>query len=613
MSKIISAFSSKTMASLFQNYLTEKGHNVLSVDSGKDLLLHALTDSPDFIVSELSLPQIDGFNISRIIKNSREMSSTKVILCTLEKDSVRQYWADISSCDLLYQLKDNDISTLDDELTRLANSCENKPAAIDTGRKLNLGATGVAENDLLPFIINSYDRNFFSLHTIKSAFENSRDFNFDVLFSQLSKSVMSVINYDALGIIINSSPIRTYFSYSKELSGYEREDFERICQADFEEKAISVKRFEWKKSLNQVMEKDGITGQNAIKSSESFPSEPSETLSFTMTIGCGRLEAFNTRTTDRLSFVLDTYTHLYHQAIKYNHLAEAEENIEKAFARFVPQRVIDDVISGTAHDTNNAGEKRKVAVSMTDIRSFTSISEINEPEKVVEFLNTFFTKMGAIIKRHGGIIDKFMGDCIMALFGAPESYEDNGARAARAAIEMHQAIKDMDVPLNMPAGMTFSIGTGIHYGDMIVGSLGSEDKKEYTVIGDNVNIASRLEGLTKLYGAPIIISDAVREDFGNEVPARHMDNVKVKGKSVAIPIYALYPDGLTESESFYENYKKGLNQYILGNFTIAVEYFEKALALNQKDKASALMIERCHEFKQNQPEKWDGAVMLTTK
>jgi class 3 adenylate cyclase len=137
-----------------------------------------------------------------------------------------------------------------------------------------------------------------------------------------------------------------------------------------------------------------------------------------------------------------------------------------------------------------------------------------------------------IIKKHGGTIDKFIGDAIMAEFGTPVSYEDNCKRAVSAAYEMRDALSSVELgDLVMPEGMTFNIGIGIHYGDVIVGSIGSKDKVDYSVIGDNVNLASRLEGLTKTYGVQIVVSDSVRKDAGEDsFFFRHLDDVRVKGK-----------------------------------------------------------------------------------
>ncbi len=158
-----------------------------------------------------------------------------------------------------------------------------------------------------------------------------------------------------------------------------------------------------------------------------------------------------------------------------------EKNVRKAFCRFVPEQIIDNLVKDADQSAQiTVGEKRNVAILFSDIRSFTSISELNKPETIVAFLNRYFTTMCTIIKKHGGTIDKFIGDAIMALFGAPVSYEDNCRRAVAAAYEMRQALETVPLEdLVLPQGMKFNIGIGIHYGDVIVGSIGSNEKTDY--------------------------------------------------------------------------------------------------------------------------------------
>jgi class 3 adenylate cyclase len=220
--------------------------------------------------------------------------------------------------------------------------------------------------------------------------------------------------------------------------------------------------------------------------------------------------------------------------------------------------------------------------------------------------------MVEIIKKYGGTIDKFIGDAIMVLFGAPISYNDNAQRAVDTALEMYSKLSEIPCSdLKFPEGMKFDIGIGIHLGDVIVGNIGSKDKTNYTVIGDAVNLASRLEGLTKLYGSKIVISESVAEKLNKATNATLLDSVKVKGKKEDVRVYSVTEKPM--DSDFVKNYEKGLDLYRKGAFDLAISYFKKAIKILPQDKAANLMLERCTQFKENPPENWDGAIALTSK
>lgn len=292
-----------------------------------------------------------------------------------------------------------------------------------------------------------------------------------------------------------------------------------------------------------------------------------------------------------------------------------KRKINTMFSKFVPQEVIQELLSKRDDTDLQVGEKRSVAIIFSDIRSFTVISENNTAEKIVSFLNTYFDRMGAVIREHGGTIDKFLGDAILAVFGAPVSYENNAERALRAAIGMAEALREID-----PAGLVlpkegFSSGIGVHEGTVIVGNIGSRDKFDYTVIGDNVNLASRLEGLTKHYHVPIILSDTVLNTIGDIIAVREVDTVRVKGKEQPTTLYTVFPEGyeVPDAESL-ASYRKGIQLYKMGNWTTAIDYFEQVLASAPEDYLSGMYIERCREFAQTPPpEDWGGAIRLDFK
>ena len=411
--------------------------------------------------------------------------------------------------------------------------------------------------------------------------------------------------------------LESFYICGENFTETEITDFLTVCMTDFETQFPNqnMSKLVPQKIASKFPLEEFHTEELPLSAYQTFPLyDTNEKLIGTVHIV--REGAFTTKQVDLFSFAAKEMTRIIESTIRMKTKLKFERNIRKAFSRFVPEQIIDELVDGAEAEAKvGVGEKRDVAILFCDIRSFTNISECNKPETVVGFLNRYFTAMCTIIKKHGGTVDKFMGDAIMALFGAPVSYEDNSRRAVAAACEMRKIIPKIPLEdLVLPAGMKFDAGIGIHYGDVIVGSIGSADKTDYSVIGDNVNLASRIEGLTKTYGTTILVSGAVKDDIkGEEFIYRHLDNVKVKGKEKPVPIYAV--DNTLEDfpAEYRDYYDKAFDLYRKGVWNLAKEYFQKALDVCEKDKAAALMLSRCEAFILNPPENWDGAIAYNTK
>ncbi|MBP5443139.1 MAG: response regulator [Treponema sp.] len=611
--KVLVAFDSSTMRRLVAKSLKEDGYTVIEAKDGIEALTLLHTERPDAVVVYIELPVISGYNISRIVKNSNEMSDMVVIICALEENSVYNFWVENSLSDGLFVPEKENLSELSSMLERNLQGIEKKSKP---GRKKKIEAPD--QTKLIETAISAFDKELFNLYTIQSAYKNGiSEFNISRLVEELAKSISGIYNYDVLGVIIKSKEPIEYYAKNPSMSQDEFDDFIDVCHSEYMSLHKKSGKISWQKNrqtilpTNQEEQKNVITKK--VKTYETLPRELSDEIPFTIHIASFNNVSINPRTRERLNFLINIYSKLFIRAIDYNAAKDNEVKMRKAFSHFIPPAIINQMLVSGDETNSTVGEKREVAILICDIRNFTTISEINEAEKVVEFLNSYFATMGRIIKKHGGTIDKFMGDAIMALFGAPESYEDNGNRAANAALEMRHALNDMEITLNLPVDYVFEIGTGIHYGATIVGSIGSEEKKEYTVIGDNVNIASRIEGLTKLYGVPIIISESVKKDLHDGQYVRHLDTVKVKGKSNSVAIYELNSADTETDPIFLDYYEKGMNQYSMGNFEIASEYFSKAIKKCPSDKASKVLLERCKVYIHDRPENWDGAFALTTK
>ena len=441
---------------------------------------------------------------------------------------------------------------------------------------------------------------------------------FSEIVEKLLNLVCETCEIPAAAIFLSEEDgVEGFFINADNFTDQQTNDFLKVCLTDFEERFPNqnVSNFMPRRLRKEIDLEKFHSEVIPLSAYQLFDFKDSKMKSFG-TLHLVREGAFTEKQLDIFSYLVKESALLLETALKEKKRIKFERNIRKAFSRFVPEQIIDELVDEVDKQKQvKVGEKRDVAVLFSDIRSFTNISEKNKPEAIVAFLNRYFTVMCRIIKKHGGMIDKFIGDAIMAVFGAPVSYEDNARRAVAAASEMREALPSVPLEdLVLPEGMTFNIGIGIHYGDVIFGSIGYDEKSDYSVIGDNVNLASRLEGLTKTYGSMILVSDSVKKDIkGDEFIFRHLDDVKVKGKAKAVPIYAVDQAFDDFTADYRDAYDKGLALYQKGVWNLAREYFQKALDQMPEDKAAKLMFKRCEDFIENPPENWDGAIAFNTK
>jgi adenylate cyclase len=218
-----------------------------------------------------------------------------------------------------------------------------------------------------------------------------------------------------------------------------------------------------------------------------------------------------------------------------------EQRMMATLSRYVDRRVAEQLMKNK-QSLKLGGVKRKVTILFSDIRDFTTISEKSTAEEVVELLNDYFSRMVRIIFAHGGTLDKYIGDAIMAVFGALVQHEDDSVRAVRAALDMRRELKVFNAERRAQGKFEIETGIGLGLGDAISGNIGSDQRMDYTVIGDAVNLSSRLEALTKQYKEKILFSQTVYEDVKDLFPCVPVEEVKVKGKTQATKIYGIGDD-----------------------------------------------------------------------
>lgn len=268
--------------------------------------------------------------------------------------------------------------------------------------------------------------------------------------------------------------------------------------------------------------------------------------------------------------------------------------------------------------TTLKGRKMMVAVLFSDVRGFTSKSEQMEASDMVRQLNEYLNAMVAAVVQNRGIVDKFIGDAVMALWGTVNSDgdEENALNSVRAALAMRMSLEALNADWVSRGMDTFQFGIGIHQAEVVAGNIGSDsphEKMDLTVIGDGVNLASRLEGVTKEYGVDLVVSEAVRAKVGDEFLLRSADLVKVKGKKVPTPVFAVLGEKTTPRPPGLDAFEDGVKTYREGRFTEALGLFNRAADEGLGDTLTHVYQERCENLIKSPPENWTGVYEMTTK
>jgi len=309
----------------------------------------------------------------------------------------------------------------------------------------------------------------------------------------------------------------------------------------------------------------------------------------------------------------------YISAVTYNFLAERRQKamIRGAFAQYVPPAVVSELIQNPDMLTLG-GEERVMSVIFSDVAGFTTISEGLTPPQLVELLNEYLTAMTDIVLQYDGIIDKYEGDAIMAEFGAPLPDDEHALKACLTAIDMQIRLAELREKLLAEGRPGLRARVGINSGSMVIGNMGSSRIFDYTVMGDNVNLSSRLEGANKVYGTYIMCSEATRKMVEDAILSRELDLIRVKGKTEGVLVHEILArkdDGLSDArKKTIELYHLGLAAYKERRWDDGIAQFNEALSHDPEDSPSKVYIERCQEFKINPPpDDWDGIFTMRTK
>ena len=297
------------------------------------------------------------------------------------------------------------------------------------------------------------------------------------------------------------------------------------------------------------------------------------------------------------------------------YITESKEKafIRKSFQYYLMPEIVDELVRNPKR-LALGGETRKVTIFFSDIRGFTTLSEGMSPETLTAFINEYLTAMTDIIMKHGGLVDKYIGDAIMAFWGAPLENQNQEVQAVKAYIEMRHTLLQLNEQWLERGLPPLTIGAGIATGDVVAGNMGSSKRFNYTLMGDEVNFASRIESLTKVYGVDCLLAQATAEAVARDgYSIREIDLVKVKGKKEPRKLFALAPTSPTQIEQLMLNeFRKGYAAYKEGAWQEAVDAFSRALS-HIPDGPSTTLLERTKKLQASPPSSWNGVYAHESK
>lgn len=301
--------------------------------------------------------------------------------------------------------------------------------------------------------------------------------------------------------------------------------------------------------------------------------------------------------------------------VSYRQEGRQRRYLKSAFRHYLSPAVIDTLI---AHPESLVlgGERRHISIFFSDVQGFTSISERLSPEELTSLLNDYLSQMTDILLESGGTIDKYEGDAIIAFWNAPVELHDHGRRAVEAMIRCQEKLAQLRPQLEQRAGRPFYMRVGINTGDAVVGNMGSSSRFDYTMLGDSVNLAARLEGLNKQFGTYSMCSAASKEEalaFGTELCFRELARVAVVGKKEAVTVFEpMNASEYAERQAVLDTFSQGLQLFYQGKFPEALEAFS---AIQKEDAPAAHYVAKCRELLENPPDlsSWEGVWVATSK
>ncbi|MCL2800696.1 MAG: response regulator [Treponema sp.] len=583
---------------------------------------------PHLIITDIEMPLFKGYQVTRLLKSRKNTKTIPIIMFTALDEKKDRFWGSQAGADYYIEKTPDNLEPLKNAVNEiLSSSIDIDFASIEKeSRKIN-------DDSIIEIVNNLLDNKLYQMTIIGLLTElSNRVHSMEMVANGIFELLHNVCEAEIAALMIRGSN-RIMYTYNMNFAGFSKENtelFNEICAADFNS---LFPEFDFTSKVEKVFLNEGTNTQKAV-SYISIPliigGEVFASIHIANTIN----DYFTPAVMENINVFTASAAPVISNALTMTEMSNLQKNTRAAFARYVPPDVMDDIINETIRMTQ-ASENRNVSVLFSDIRDFTDISESSNAQNVVEFLNTYFAKMGSEIISENGHIDKFIGDAIMAVFGAFQTLENSPANAIRAAVKMLAAMDTINNNETVLSRKKIEIGIGINCGECILGNIGFKNKMDYTIIGDTVNIASRLESLSKYYKHPLIVSESVYEAAKEKFLFRKIDNVRVKGKEKPVGIYAVYsgffgaeskklrsgdtadiltvPSLLINRETLV-NYNNGLRVFYMREWKLAQDYFSKALETQNDDYLSKIYFERAQEYEKSPPgDDWDGVIIFLRK
>jgi class 3 adenylate cyclase/DNA-binding response OmpR family regulator len=583
---------------------------------------------PHLIITDIEMPLFKGYQVTRLLKSRKNTKNIPVIMFTALDEKKDKFWGSQAGADYYLEKSPDNFKPLIEGVEKiLSSSLDIDFKAIEReGKKIN-------NDSIIEIVNNLLDNKLFQTTLIGMLTKlSSKVHSMELVAEGIFELLHNVCEAEIAALIIRGNN-RLLYLYTANYNGFSSDiynNFTGICVSDFNN---FLPDYKFSSRAEKGFYPHG-ENQKTVSSYISIPLTIADEIYASIHIGNTKNEYFSASVLDNINVFASSASPVIANSLSMHEMSMLQKNTRTAFARYVPADVMDEIINETTRKAQ-ASETRNVSVLFTDIRDFTDIAEKSEPQNVIDFLNTYFAKMGSEIISENGHIDKFIGDAIMAVFGAFQNLENSPANAIRAAVKMLASMEMINNSGIQLCRDKVDMGIGISYGECILGNVGFKNKMDYTLIGDTVNIASRLESITKVYNHPLIVSESVYEMTKEKFLYRKIDNVRVKGKQKPLGIYAVYsgflgangkklrsgetadilsiPSLMINRETLV-NYNKGLQVFYMREWKLAAEYFSKALENDDNDFLSRIYLDRAIEYEKKPPgEDWDGVIIYLRK